>query len=1116
VKFFINFVFILIDLSKIEELMKYLIKLSLISLCFFVFQKSYSQANKIWTITNARQSTSQILQRTAYPEDFKSYSLNSALLKKMLAKAPQRSTKYSDSRVVIPFPDASGKMRNFAILKAPVMAPELANKYPDNNSYVGQNISDKSISIRFSVNQLGVYAMIFKAGKGIVYIDPIDKNRTNYMVYKRSSLPERNQSFVCLTKETSGFDTPPVSLKTFNANDAKLRTFRLALAATGEYSQFHITQAGLTNATDAEKKAAVLSAMTTTMTRVNGIFENDVALTMVLVANNDQLIYLDSITDPYTNGSGRAMLGENQSNLDTVIGSENYDIGHVFSTGGGGVANLNSPCTASKAEGVTGQSNPVGDTFDIDYVAHEMGHQFGATHTFNGDAGTCKENRTNSTAVEPGSGSTIMAYAGICSPQNVQQNSDAYFHVVSINQMFSSISTGTINCGAQSSLINNLNVPVVDAGADVVIPKSTPFRLIALGSDADNDILTYAWEQTDAEITTIPPSATATKGAVFRSVSPKLSAIRYFPDINTILSGQTANTWEVVPSVSRTLNFDVTIRDNVVGGGQTAKDAKVVTVEGNAGPFLVTSQNTSITVDIGSTQTVTWDVANTNLAPVNCTSVNILLSIDGGQTFPIILASNVPNNGSYDIVIPNNPTANARIMVAASNNVFFNVNAVDFTIQENSFALLPQNPTTEICVGSNIVLNYTYNTFGGFSETAVLSTVNLPSGINAVFSPASVSADGTNVTLTLSGISDVNLGNNDIKVTATTPSLTRTVVNKLQVYNATFATQTTQTPTDGSLGVDLSPTLSWTPNSNAKSYILQVATDINFNNIIATVNTNQTNYSLSGLAEATNYYWRVKPINACAQGSYSATAVFVTFQKTCTTTTYSAAPIAIPDNDFKGVISSISVPNNETIVEVNIGVNITHQWIGDLKLSITSPLNKTVDLIASGFCATQDMSAIFSDKGISATCNAIAPGYRGIIKPVGSLSDFNGDNAQGTWILFIADEGPNDIGSLTSWNVEVCSATSVPLSVDDQIIADFRMWPNPSDGRLNISLPNPKVEKVTIDIIDVLGRYVKHINFKETSSVFNANISLSELTKGVYSVKIIRGNKYLVRKIILY
>jgi len=1101
--------------------MKYLKKIALISLCFFVFQKSYSQVNKIWTLTNARQSTSQTLQRTAYPEDFKSYSLNSTLLKKILAKAPQRSTKYSDSRVVIPFPDASGKMRDFAILKAPVMAPELANKYPDNNSYVGQNISDKSISIRFSVNQLGVYAMIFKAGKGVVYIDPIDKNHTNYMVYKRSSLPERNQSFVCLTKETSGFDTPPVSLKTFNANDAKLRTFRLALAATAEYSQFHITQAGIdTTGTDAEKKAAVLAAMTTTMTRVNGVFENDVALTMVLVANNDQLIYLEDTTlnpDPYSNGDGGAMLDENQTNIDNVIGVANYDIGHVFSTGGGGVAALNSPCSASKAKGVTGQSNPVGDAFDIDYVAHEIGHQFGAEHTFNGDAGSCAGgNRNNATAVEPGSGSTIMAYAGICSPQNVQQNSDAYFHVVSINQMFSSISTGIINCGVQSSLINNLNVPVVNAGPDVVIPKSTPFRLTAVGSDADNDVLTYAWEQADAEITTIPPSDTATGGAVFRSVSPKLSAIRYFPDINTVLSGQTANTWEVVPSVSRTLNFDVTVRDNVVGGGQTAKDTKVVTVEGNAGPFLVTSQNTSITVDIGSTQTVTWDVANTNLAPVNCTSVNILLSIDGGQTYPVTLASNVPNNGSYDIVIPNNPTTNARIMVAGSNNVFFNVNEVDFTIQENSFALLPQNPTTEICVGSNVVLNYTYNTFSGFSETAVLSTVNLPNGISAVFSPASVSADGTNITLTLSGISDVNLGNNDITVTATTPSLVRTVVNKLQVYNAAFTTQTTLTPTDGSLGVDLSPTLSWAANSNAKSYILQVATDINFNNIIATVNTSQTNYSLSGLAEATNYYWRVKPINACAQGTYSATAVFITFQKACTTTTYSAAPIAIPDNDLKGVISTISVPNNETIVEVNIGVNITHQWIGDLKLSITNPLYKTVELLASGFCATQDMSVIFSDKGTSATCNAIAPGYSGIIKPVGSLSDFNGDNAQGNWILFIADEGPNDIGSLTSWNVEVCSAISVPLSVDDQIIADFRMWPNPSDGQLNISLPNPKVEKVTIDIIDILGRYVKRLNFKETSSVFNANISLNELTKGVYSVKIIRGNKFLVRKIILY
>jgi len=810
------------------------------------------------------------------------------------------------------------------------------------------------------------------------------------------------------------------------------------------------------------------------------------------------------------------MLDENQTNIDAIIGTANYDIGHVFSTGGGGIASLNSPCTNAKAQGVTGQSFPVGDAFDIDFVAHEMGHQFGATHTFNGDTGSCSGNRTSSTAVEPGSGSTIMAYAGICFPQNVQQHSDAYFHIVSIQQMFNNISVGAGNCAAISTLTNNPNVPVVNAGTDVVIPKSTPFKLTAVGSDADNDALTYTWEQTDTQITAIPPSATATGGAVFRSISPTTSPTRYFPILSTILAGQTANTWEVVPSVSRTLNFDVTVRDNVIGGGQTAKDSKVVTVESTAGPFVVTSQNTSTNVDIGSTQTVTWDVANTNVAPVSCNFVDILLSTDGGLTFPISLVSNIPNSGSYDVLIPNAPTTMARIMVASVNNVFFNVNASNFTIQENSFALQAQSTTTAACSGSNVTLNYTYQTFAGFSENTSFTALNLPSGVTATFNPTSTNINAANIQLTLSGLTDAILGANTITVQASALSLTRTVSTNLQVYNPTFTTQTVTAPSDGSTGIALNPTLSWMAQSNAKSYDVQVAADINFNTILKSVNTVETTYVLNSLNEATTYYWRVRPVNPCANGIYSATNVFATYKTTCTTTTYADVPIAIPDNSTVGATSTINVPNNVTISDVNIGVNITHMWIGDIKLSIKSPANKTVQLIASSFCAPQDMSVIFDDNGTNAVCNSTAPGYSGTIKPSGNLSDYNGDNAQGVWTLFMEDQGSADTGSLTSWNVEICSIASVPLAVENLSISSLNMWPNPTKGDLNISMPNQKLAQVNIQVLDVLGRLVKEFNFKDSKTIFNTKLSLNNLSKGIYSVKVIRGNKMSIKKIILF
>jgi len=965
------------------------------------------------------------------------------------------------------------------------MSPELAKKFPNNKSYIGYAVGNKSISIRFSVNELGVYAMITKAGKQTVYIDPLSKNRLVYMVYKRKNLPERKQAFVCLSKDVNS-QKINVAAKSFNANDTKLRTFRLAVAATGEYSQFHINLAGVGSGTIAQKKAAVMAAITTTLTRVDAIYERDLALTMVLVANNDQLIYLDGTTDPYSNTNGNAMLSENQTNIDNVIGFANYDIGHVFSTGGGGVAVLNSPCTASKAEGVTGQSNPVGDAFDIDFVAHEMGHQYGATHTFNGDAGSCAGgNRNDATAVEPGSGSTIMAYAGICAPQNVQLHSDDYFHSISIQQMFTSISTGQNNCAVTSILINNPNVPVVNAGADVVIPKSTPFRLTAVGSDADNDALTYDWEQTDNQITTIPPVATATGGAVFRSRIPNKSPTRYFPELATILAGLNSNTWEVLPSVSRTLNFDVTIRDNVSGGGQTSKDAKKITVDGNSGPFKVTSQNTNVTYDVGSTQTVTWDVANTDLPPVNCTNVDILLSIDGGLTYPITLASNVLNKGFYNVLIPDNPTNKARIMVTGSNNVFFNVNAANFIIQENQMALIPATNNNEDCVGNQIVLNYTYQAFGGFSDTTTFSATSLPVGVSASFNPASTSVNGTNVQLTLSGISDNNLGSNTITVKATATLLSRTVTTNLQVYNTTFGAQQLTSPNQGATGVDLNPTLSWVAQNNAKTYNLQVATDVNFTNIISEINTSNTSFNLVGLSESTTYYWRIQPQNPCAKGSFSSVFAFATYKQSCNITSYTGAPIAIPDNNPTGVSSTLNVPDNVVISDINVGVNLTHTFIGDMSIKLTSPINKTVQLINSSTCATQNMDVIFDDSGNSVTCNGTAPGFSGNIKPTDALLTFNGDGAQGIWTLFLEDKGPQDLGSLIQWQIEVCSKVSVPLVVNNFNFKNLIIYPNPSPRFINVGFTNASNNNVLLSIFDSLGKEVKQYNFKNANFEFN-------------------------------
>ncbi|MBO2010793.1 reprolysin-like metallopeptidase [Hymenobacter negativus] len=595
--------------------------------------------------------------------------------------------------LALPLPD--GSTGRFALREAPIMAPALAAQFPNIKTYAGIGLDDASASVRLDLSPQGFHAQVLTGNGKSFYIDPVTRNDTrHYLAFYKTDMnraaaaagapsscdyqltpADKQAAAARLVTAASG------SSNLVLATGPQLRTYRLALANTAEYAVFHGNTA-----------AGVMAAKAATVNRVVGVYEKELAVRLVLVANNNLLDFLSGTgTQPptaYTNSNPNSLLTQNQSNIDAIIGSANYDIGHVVSTAGGGLAGLGVVCSSTrKAQGETGTNSPVGDAFDIDYVAHEMGHQFGGNHPFNGNDGSCAGgNRNAATAWEPGSGSTIMAYAGICNTTNdLQAHSDAIFHTGSYQEMRAFIDGTT--CSTTSATGNT--APVVTAPASgKTLPIGTPFKLTATATDADGDALTYLWEELDLGTQQSPTSAQTANNNVplFRSFVPLTTGTRYFPRLSDLVNNTTV-IGERLPTVTRSLNFRCTARDEHSGtvgviGGVSYSSTVNMGVTSTAGPFVVQFPNTAVSWIGGAAQTVTWNVANTTAAPVSCALVNIRLSLDGGLTYPTTLATNVPNNGSAIVIAPSPTTAEtqARIMVEAADNYFFDISNANFTI----------------------------------------------------------------------------------------------------------------------------------------------------------------------------------------------------------------------------------------------------------------------------------------------------------------------------------------------------------------------------------------------------------------------------------------------------
>ncbi|MBL7777539.1 MAG: T9SS type A sorting domain-containing protein [Chitinophagales bacterium] len=1024
-------------------------KYSILSICFLLQLTTLFAQPKLaitntgkpttqWWTWQAESNVQQTGERQITPLRYKVADVQLLKLKTTLKAAPlENKNGLTVTNLFLTFPMPDGSTQKFKVYESPIMEKGLAMKYPEIKTYAGYGVDDKSTTLRFDITPHGFHAMIISV-HGMCFIDPYCKgNTTSYIVYEKKDF---------ITSKIMSCDAHgPNELQNFildnqlflngQANkqhkiiigDCQKRTYRIAIAATGEYTAFHGGTVALAQA-----------AQVTTMNRVNGVYEREVAVRMNIIANNDLLIYTNATTDPYTNGTPGTMIGQNQTNITTVIGSTNYDIGHVFGTNSGGLAGLGVVCSNSnKARGVTGSSAPVGDPFDIDYVAHEIGHQFGANHTFNGTASSCNGNGSSSSAYEPGSGSTIMAYAGICGTQNVQNNSDDYFHVKSLIDIKTYITTGNgNNCPVKTSLSNNAPT-ITNNGGNFTIPISTPFSLTATATDADaTNVLTYCWEQYDNQSSTQPPVATSTGGPNFRSFKPDTSPMRTFPRLQNIVTN-TNSTWEVLPSVTRTMNFQVTVRDNAPLGSCLDRSAITVTTNSVSGPFVVTYPTaTGITWQAGTTQTVTWNVAGTDAAPVSCSAVDIFLSVNGGYAYPITLATNVPNTGTFTVTVPNNPTTQARVMVKGRNNIFFDISNNNFTITapQNDYTLTANSTTATACAAGSAVYTLNIGKVGNYTSPVTLSTSGLPAGATSSFATNPVTPAGTSA-LTISTTGAVAAGTYNFNVNATSASGNKTLALQLIVTNAP-ATVVLALPTNGFNGFPTGGVLSWSSTSGATQYIVQIATDTFFSSIIRNDTVATTTQTISpALLPQAKYYWRVYALNSCGTGTSSVVFSFNTGGNLCKTYASTDVPKTISANGAPLVTSTLNVTDSGIITDVNVSNLVgTHTYISDLRFELRSPSNAFSHLMRY-VCTSQDNFNIKFDDEAANLYAAIPcpPTNTQYYKPFSPLSALDGGNVNGTWTMLVKDSFNTDGGSLTAWSIDVCYAVPCNMSVNANI-----------------------------------------------------------------------------------
>jgi hypothetical protein len=989
---------------------------------------AFSQTDKFWSVNNQSRSTivpDRAVSRISYPENIKLFNLNFAPFQQELMSIID---KRSATSTIISLPNANGGIEQFEVYEASNFEPALQAQFPNIRAYSGKGITDKSATVKLSISPRGIQTMVFRTDKENEFIEPYSNDHKVYSVYssqrERGTLPWK-----CSTPEEKLVNGLNETIGSTQRSGGDLKTMRLAQSVTAEYSNYF-------GATSSAQVNLVLTAVNNTMTRCNGVYEKDLALHLNLVANTTSVFYYNASTDPYSNassGAGGAWNNELQNTLTSVIGEANYDVGHLFgaSGGGGNAGCIGCICVnGSKGKGFTSPADgvPQGDNFDVDYVVHEIGHQLGANHTFS------MSNEGTGVNKEPGSGITIMGYAGITS-QDLAPHSFDFYHQASIAQIQANFSTKT--CPATISLSGGNATPVVGALTNYTIPKSTPFALTGAATDANvGDVLTYCWEQNDNASSAQTgansvASATKASGPNWISFRPTTSPTRLFPQLSTILAGANvtgplaggdagANT-EALSSVARTLNFRLTVRDNAVyrttapaSVGQTQFADMVVTVNGTAGPFAVTAPNTAVSWAGGSSQTITWSVNGTNASPINCANVKISLSTDGGQTFPTILVASTANDGTEALTIPNTATTTARIKIEAIGNIFFDISNANFTITAGSSCASPGGLTSSAITTSGATVSWTA------VSGAVNYDVDYKTTASGTWTNAATGTTSTSVNL--SGLAASTVYDWRVRTNCSGSS---------SAYSAAQFTTGSVTPTCGTVAglsssaiTSSSATVSWNGLSGALNYDIDYKANSSGTWINAVTATTSTSVNLSGLTASTLYDWRVRANCSGATGAYASAQFTTSTASTCATAFEPNETQAVATTITSGVTNSAAI-NTSTD---NDYFKITTTSTSNIVYNLAGPSGVDYDMTIYNSAGTQIGSGAGSTATETVTLNNQAAGTYYI-----RVFGYNGANSA-TCYTIRATATPVSTGCQTSYdnitNGTTSGAATIPFNTD--------------------------------------------------------------------------------------